>query len=173
MRGLLPRINLVLAALLLAAGCASDRDAAKKGKPIRRIRVYVESRHDLPDRTLPALVGRSNPMRFSAEKLPILNEVHTEHAALLDEPGGFRVELKFESLGARILESYTSAAAGRHLLIMTEIDGEARWIAAPVIRQRLAQGVLSFVPDASREEMERLVTGLNQEAKNRRSRLMD
>lgn len=179
MLGVASRFNVLLAAVLSAvclqfAGTALAADEGKpetkpknsqkekKPKLIKSIRVYVETKHDIEERSLPAVVGRSSPMKFMVEKLPILNEVHVEAAALVDQPGGFEVRVKFNSLGARILESYTAAAAGRHLLIMTEIDKEGRWIAAPLIRKRLGDGNLTFTPDASRDEMDRLVKGLNQ-----------
>lgn len=174
--------NLLLAGSLLAAttATAADRPAtpaggtkAKKPKPINHVRVHVENRHDLPERTLPVQVGRSDPMHFTVEKLPILNEVHVDRAALLEEGGLFRVQLRFNRIGARILESYSSAAAGRHLLILTDIDDESRWLAAPVIRQRISDGVLAFTPDASREEMERLVRGLNEAIEKRRKRWLN
>lgn len=133
----------------------------KKPKLNKSIRVYVETKHDIEERSLPAVVGRSSPMKFMVEKLPILNEVHVESAALIDQPGSFQVQVKFNSLGSRILESYTAAAAGRHLLIMTEINKEGRWIAAPLIRRRLGDGKLVFTPDATREDMDLLVRGLN------------
>ena len=51
---------------------------------------------------------------------------------------------------------------------------EGRWLAAPLIRQRISDGTLSFSPDASREEMERLVFGLNEALrKEKHSRVMD
>jgi len=144
------------------AAAKSRKKKEKKPKPIKSIRVYLETRHDIPERSLPAVVGRSSSMKFTVEKLPILNEVHVEAAALIDQPGGYEVMVKFNSIGTRILESYTAAAGGRHLVIMTEIDKEGRWIAAPLIRRRIGDGRLVFTPDASREDMDRLVKGLNQ-----------
>lgn len=134
----------------------------KKPKLIKSLRVYLETKHDIEERSLAAVVGRSSPMKFMVEKLPILNEVHVEAARLIDQPGGFEVQVKFNSLGSRILESYTAAAAGKHLLIMTEIANEGRWIGAPLIRRRLGDGKLTFTPDASREDMDLLVRGLNE-----------
>lgn len=148
---------------------------SKKEKPKlnKSLRVYVETKHDIEERSLPAVVGRSSPMKFMVEKLPILNEVHVESAALLDQPGSFQVQVKFNSLGARILESYTAAAAGRHLLIMTELNKEGRWIAAPLIRRRLGNGILIFTPDASREDMDLLVRGLNQMVEKNRKQWLN
>ncbi|MBL9137822.1 MAG: hypothetical protein JNK85_18280 [Verrucomicrobiales bacterium] len=178
MRGPLACINLVLA-LFVAASASAGPDpaptlhAARKPKAVKRFRVHVESKHDIPERSLIVELGKPNPVKFTAEKLPILNEVHVTKAALLDEIGGFKVQISFNTLGAKILESYTAAAAGRHLLIMTEIDGEARWLGAPLIRRRLGDGVLEFVPNATREDMERMVSGLNKEVRKNKSLLLD
>lgn len=172
MRGVDAGFNFLLAIFIAAAmavaGCASKDDG--KGKPLKHIRVHVESRHDIQERALVAEIGGPGALKFSVEKLPILNEVHVERAALVDQPEGFQMRLKFDSLGTRILESYSSAALGKHFAIMTEIDGETRWIAAPLVRGRLGDGVLTFTPLASREDMERLVAGLNAEVEKRRSR---
>jgi preprotein translocase subunit SecD len=151
----------------------SKKSKKEKPKLNKSLRVYVETKHDIEERSLPAVVGRSSPMKFMVEKLPILNEVHVESAALLDQPGSFQVQVKFNSLGARILESYTAAAAGRHLLIMTEINKEGRWIAAPLIRRRLGNGILVFTPDASREDMDLLVRGLNQMVEKNRKQWLN
>lgn len=142
----------------------------KKPKPLNKLRVHVEARRDLPERSLPALVGRNSPLPYNVEKVPILNESHVENAVLVDQPGGFVVRIRFDSMGTKLLESYTSAAAGRHLCIITDIDGEGRWLAAPLVRHRIADGTLSFTADASREEMERLVFGLNETIRKEKKR---
>ncbi len=160
---------------LASAALAGDAPAKKprKPKPVKAVRIYVETRHDIAERSLAATVGRSSPMSFQVEKLPILNEVHVDEAALLEESGTYQVQLKFNSLGTRVLEAYTAAAVGRHLVIMTDIDAEARWIAAPLVRRRIGDGVLRFVPDASREEMQRLVRGLNEAIAKKKKRWLN
>jgi hypothetical protein len=157
------------------AGTATNAPASTKGKkekkpkPLKHVRVHVESKHDLPERSLEASIGREDPLKIRVEKLPILSEVHLERAALLEQPGGFMLQLKFNSLGTRILESYTAAAAGRHFAIMADVDGEGRWLALPLVRQRIGTGVLAFSPDCTREIADRLVQGLNEEVdRNRR-----
>lgn len=148
----------------------AKKEKKKKKKIVNRIRIHVEAKRELPERSLPAIVGRNSPLIFNVEKIPILNESHVENALLVDEPGGFMVRIRFNSMGAKLLESYSSAAAGRHLCVITDIDGEARWLAAPLVRQRIGDGMLSFTPDASREEMERLVLGLNETIRKEKKR---
>ena len=43
--------------------------------------------------------------------------------------------------------------------------GELRWLAAPILQQRIRDGLLVFTPDATREEAERIVRGLKNVAK--------
>ncbi len=142
----------------------------KKPKPLNKIRIHVEAKRELPERSLPAIVGRTSALVFNCEKIPILNESHVENALIVDQPGGFQVRIRFNSMGSKLLESYTAAAAGRHLCIIADIDGEGRWLAAPLVRQRLGDGTLSFSPDASREEMDRLVNGLNELVRKEKKR---
>ena len=59
-----------------------------------------------------------------------------------------------------LLEQYTTGSKGKHLAISAEF-GQMRWIAAPVITQRIGDGLLVFTPDTSREEAARIVSGLN------------
>lgn len=173
MRSVPGAFNTLFAAILLAGLAACSTGSSKQPKPLKHIRIHVESRHDIPERALQAEVGRVDPLKFTVEKLPILTEIHVERAALLDQHGGFQLQLKFDTLGSRILESYTSAAAGRHLLVLTDIDGVSHWIAAPVIRGRIGDGTLAFSPIASREDMERLVRGLNKEVEKRKRQWLD
>jgi hypothetical protein len=67
-------------------------------------------------------------------------------------------------VGGWLLEQYTTANKGKHLAISAEF-GEMRWLAAPKITQRLGEGRLVFTPDATREEAERIVDGVNRVAK--------
>ena len=39
--------------------------------------------------------------------------------------------------------------------------GEMRWLAAPMITRQIQDGIFVFTPDASREEAERIVRGVN------------
>jgi hypothetical protein len=58
------------------------------------------------------------------------------------------------------LDTVTTANKSKRIAILA-IFPEKRWIAAPLINQRNASGVLTFTPDATREEAERIVRGLN------------
>jgi hypothetical protein len=45
--------------------------------------------------------------------------------------------------------------------VFCKFGRDPRWLAAPQITKHLSAGVFTFTPDATREEAERIVTGLN------------
>jgi len=90
-------------------------------------------------------------------------------ATLLETPGGgFSLRVKFDETGSWMIEQATAGNPGKHLVIFAqwgETVAEGRWLAAPAITRRIADGVITFTPDASREETLKLVEGLNHTAK--------
>jgi len=79
------------------------------------------------------------------------------------------VEVKFEEIAGWRLEQSSSANPGKHLAIFAQWPDKpgddkkaaGRWLAAPLILRRIATATLVFAPDASREEMDKWVAGLN------------
>jgi preprotein translocase subunit SecD len=162
--------NLLLAVALAAAvsGCSTSKKKDKDG-PFALISVHLESG---PDTTLQetedASVLRSSPIPFKVLKEPIVTEVDVERARTVDEIGGYAIELTLRQHGAWVLEEYTTENPSRHLVIYSEFGEkmkEHRWLAAPKINRRNSTGVLTFTPDASQEEINQIVLGLNNTAK--------
>lgn len=145
----------------------------KKKKTLKFIRVHVETRRDLPERTVTAKLNSDPTFQIPVDKLPLLTESHLKRAAIIEEPGGFLIQLHFDSMGTKLLEGQTAATNGRHFAIICDLDTESRWIAIPLIRRRLADGILSFSPDAPREDMDRLVRDLNKEIDRKRKQWLD
>lgn len=150
----------VLAALTMA-GC---RSAERKEKLATTLKFHLEKNPDGTDRTAAATIGRSSSFQISVESDPFLSEVYLVEASLLDTVGGHQISLQFDRQGTWLLEQYTTANKGRRIAVFSQF-GEARWLAAPVITQRIADGTFTFAPDASREEAERIVEGLKAIAK--------
>jgi len=150
---------------LLAGGCTTpSKDAKKDGKKVESaLRLHLEVNPHPAAQTMRVTVGRSDPVAMVVDSEPFLTEMHVDKASVLDMLGGFSVVIQFDSDGAILLEQYTGAYNGRRMAIGAEF-GESRWIAAPVIRKRLADGQLVFTPDLTREEAERFVRGLNRVA---------
>jgi len=152
--------------LALVAGCATEQE--KKDKQPAGLRVHIENKALTTGSALPITLLRSAPVELSITPEPILTEAHILSATLMDSPGGFVVHVKFDETGAWTLEQYSASNPGRHFALFGQWGDklkETRWLAAPLIDHRIANGVLIFTPDASREETEQLVKGLNNSAK--------
>jgi len=183
-----PRFNiyLFLAAVLLGlSGCQSDQTKAEKAqaKKLSALRVNIETKDDSLGEhgtTCTIQFPRQDPVNISIAREPILMESDITKAVLMPSPGGFAVEVQFDEMGAITLEQFTAANPGKHLVIFGQWgdgkkeDGDqstgtnndcARWLAAPLISHRIADGILAFTPDATRAEADRLVLGLNNVAK--------
>lgn len=165
------RFNLyLLSATLLALvpGCALFNH---KDKPVGIVRIHIESESSQQGATKTISVLRSEPVTLNIAMDPILTEADVTSARLLDSPGGgFVIELKFEETAGWRLEQYSAINPGKHLAIFGQWSdkvADGRWLAAPIITHRIAGGSLSFTPDCSHEEAEKLVNGLNEAAKKR------
>jgi hypothetical protein len=153
---------LLAGALALVAGCkSSSADYSEKDEA--SLRLYVEVTSDGSDRSAPVMIGRERPFQLNLEKKTFLTEFNVDQAAVVDTVGGFSISVQYDKQGTWLLEQYTTANKGRHIGIAGEF-GQMRWLAAPVIERGISDGLLVFAPDATREECERLVSGLNRVA---------
>jgi hypothetical protein len=157
---------LPLACCLLAAGCALWH---KEHPTVAVLRVHVESEGSTVGSNKNISVFRSQPVSVNIVTDPILTEMDVIGARVMDTAGGgFALEIKFEDIAGWRLEQYTAINPGKHLAIFAQWSDkqkDGRWLAAPSIAHRMAGGVLVFTPDATREEMDELVKGLNVAAK--------
>jgi preprotein translocase subunit SecD len=154
---------LLLLTLLTAAGCQTHKQD-KKDKEFATLRFHIENKAQVAGSGKTVTVLRAEPVLVTINIDPILTENNIVKAALLETPGGYAIEVKFDETGTWMLEQYTSANSGRHFAIFSqwsEKASDSRWIAAPIISHRIANGIYSFTPDASREEAQAIVTGLN------------
>lgn len=157
----------LLAGLLavLAGGCKSPpKEEKDEGKHVESaMRIHLEVNPHPVNQSTRISIGRSAPLFLNVDSQAFMTELLVEKASVLDALGGFAISIQFNSDGAILLEQYTTSYNGRRMAIVAEF-GELRWIAAPVIRQRIANGQLIFTPDLSREEADRFVKGLNRVA---------
>ncbi len=150
--------------LVLAAGCATD----KKKEQLATLRVHIESTANTPENNHSISVLRSKPVLVPIAPDPFLTEANVIAARVLEAPGGFAVQIKFDETGTWMLEQYSSANPGRHLAVFGQWGEKlvhTRWLAAPIISRRIPDGQLTFTPDADRDEINQLVLGLNNQAK--------
>jgi hypothetical protein len=158
-------IYLALVVLLgLACGCQTTQK-----KQTAALRVHIETSPDPAGTSQTISVLRSDPVLITVKSEPILTEANIVQAKVIDNIGGFAIEIKFDENGTWLLEQYSAANPRSHFVIWgqwSEKAVDSRWLAAPIITRRIGNGVLSFNVDmSSREEAEQFVRGLNEAAK--------
>ncbi len=149
---------LVLLVLTLATGCATSEERKRK-KQISTLRIHVESDQQ-SDHSSAISVIRSAPVLINVEREPVLTENNVVAALIVEQPGGFALEIKFDRQGSWILERTTVVNRGKRMAIFSDF-GHARWLAAPLVTSRNQSGMLRFTADCTREEAERITRGLN------------
>jgi len=164
------RFNKYLVAALtvaLLAGCKSSHK-----KQVSTFRMQVEVNPDASKLSETISVDRQQPFMLTVERAPFLSEKNVAEAKVIDEVGGFAITVRFDRQGSWLLNSYTAENRGVHYAIFcqwTPKPGEklnlGRWLAAPKIMKMINSGQITFTPDATREEADQIVIGLNNVAK--------
>jgi len=155
--------NIILtlaAALALFCGCKTHWHK----ELVAALRVHIQTNPNAMGTTQTISVVRSDPALVTIAHDPILTEANIAAARVMDTPGGFDIEIQFDENGTWLLEQYSAANPGGHFAIFGQWGDKlanGRWLAAPFITSRIANGVLAFTPDASRAEADQLVLGLN------------
>jgi hypothetical protein len=160
------RFNLFLSLMALAMLCGCQTN--KKDKEVSALRVHIEVNSDNTGTSQTVSVLRSDPVLITIRHEPVLTEASIIAARVIEARGGFAIQIQFDESSALMLEQYSAANPGRHFAIFGywgDKLANGRWLAAPLITHRIADGILSFTPDMSREEADRLVPGLNNVAK--------
>ncbi len=155
--------NTYLCLALLASlftGCRSTRSEKKQEASLR---FHLETNLDGTERSQAIAIGRSAPFAISIETRAFLTEFNIEKASVVIAPGGYALSIQFDREGAWILEQYSTAHKGKRAAIAAEF-GELRWIAAPILRDRITNGLFVFTPDTSQEEAEKIARGINRVA---------
>jgi len=146
---------------MLALGCASWHH---KKDPVAVLRVHIESEGHITGKNKAVPILRAQPLMLNIATDPILSEADVTSARVLDTDGGFAIEIRFLVAGSWRLEQYSSGNPGKHLAIFAQWSDkqeDGRWLAAPILVRRMAGGTLVFTPDATREEAQKIVDGLN------------
>ena len=162
MAGRFGRFNvyLIFCAAVFCCGCEATRK--KEGSTLR---LYHEVNPGPAGHSMTVSVYRSDPVFVHVHDTPFLNEGEIAEASVVDAPGSFQIMVQYNRRGTWLLEQFTTQYKGRRIAILSQF-GDARWLAAPVINTRISDGLLVFTPDASREEAERIVRGLNDVGKH-------
>ena len=140
---------------------AAKTGPKKSGKELSTLSLHLQVNADGTERNAPVLVFRENPVQINVERTSFLNEGHIIKASVEEDPDGLiSIRIQFDRSGTWLLENITSANSGKHIVLFSQF-GDARFLAAPIIHTRITDGSLTFTPDASRAEAERIVRGLN------------
>jgi hypothetical protein len=166
------RFNLffIMAALApLLGGCGS---LGHKNEPLSAVRIFLAVSPNTASGptggTETVSVLRADPVQVTIDKQPILTEQNVVAAKVVDTPDAPGIDLRFDPMGTVILEQYSATNPGGHFVIFGEWGKDlknSRWLMAPLITQRINDGILSFTPDMSRDEANEFVLGLNNVAK--------
>ena len=105
-------------------------------------------------------IYRAKPIYISVDPIPFLDWRNITDARLVEDQTGFAIQLQFNAHGTFVLDTLTTANRGKPIAVMAQTGTMQRWLAAPLIQQRNASGFLTFTPDATREEAERIVYGI-------------
>lgn len=152
--------------LTLLCGCKTEQQKQQeKAKKVGgALRVHIEAGSSDAGSTQTISVLRAAPVLVTIVDEPILTEASLISAKVIDTPGGFAIEVKFDEISTSLLEQYTADNPGKHLVIFGQWGDKlanGRWLAAPLITHRISNGTLAFTPDCSRAEADQLVLGLN------------
>jgi len=157
-------------AVVVICGC---RTTGLTSKAASTLRLHIEVSPDGTPRNLAVPIFRERPVLIYIEKEPIVHELMIDEAKLVEAHDGFSIQVKFNSQGAGLLTNYALSYKGRRVAIFSQFGdaaSQARWLAAPLMSQCITNGVLTFTPDATRNEAERIVLGLNNVAKTVKKR---
>jgi preprotein translocase subunit SecD len=154
-------INIILLLAGVVAGCQSSKD---KNKEFSLVKLHAESSDSGSDFTKSVPIYRASPTYVTVDNNAFLDENDLVRASLVEE-NGFDIQLQFNEHGVLLLENITRSNQGRRIAIFCDFGKSARWLAAPVFNKPVTDGIITFTPDATREEAERIVRGLNNEVK--------
>jgi hypothetical protein len=162
------RFNLYLCAafLVLFSACrsADDKKEKKESKEAAYVELHLEINRDGSSDNEEITINRSSPYTINVDKMPFVDSADLDEAVVVDDLGGFAISLKFNWRGTQLLDGATSANHNRRIAVFARFP-KSRWLASPVIRKRIGDGVLTFTPDCTREEADHIVRGLNNVAK--------
>ena len=156
------RINFILLLCLLPfAGCKSTEEK-EADKEAGFVRFHLETNADGTHHNMTVPVYRQNPVQVTVQRDAVLDEGFMTKAEIVDvdRHGGFAIKISFDKPGTLRLNTVSTANKGRRLAVHARWT-EDRWLAAPLLTRNLTDGTFVFTPDATREEADRLVRGLN------------
>ncbi len=167
--------NIYLLVAITLTGCKSPQEkldakqSRQQKKELSTIRFHIEATGDNSNRAGGVPILRESPISVNIVRQSFLDERDIISANIVEHVGGFVIQVQFDDHGTFVLDNMSAAHKGKRIAILSEF-GDKRWLAAPVITRRMTEGAIAFTPDASREEAERIVRGLNNTASKLRDK---
>jgi preprotein translocase subunit SecD len=158
-------------AVVSLCGCQTHKN--DKNKLLATFRVHLETaaeQETAGSQKVP--IYRAAPVEIEVEKDPFLTEAHVASARVVNVLGGFDIMIQLNRQGIWLLQEYSAANSGKHYAIFSQFGEKgknSRWLAAPQFSRVISSGIIQFTPDASREEADDIVLGLNNLAKKNES----
>jgi hypothetical protein len=154
------RINSYLLAALTAAIVTGCQTSSSKDKELTLIELHIEASPEDSEHTETITVNRAAPVKLTVHKESFLDTRYLTNATLIEAQSLYSIQLDFDKQGLWRLESATSLYTGKRVAVLA-LFPEKRWLAAPLPIRRISNGRLTFTPDCTREEADRIVKGLN------------
>ena len=148
-------------------GCASSGKDDQPSEKYSTLRLFGAVNPDRSGRHQTVQIYRRTPITLSVAAENFLDEGYVMEASVIETVGGFSLRIQYDRRGSGLLEIATHRLRNRHIAIHSSFP-ESRWLAAPVVDRQITDGVLIFTPDATREEADRIVEGLNELSKKLR-----
>ncbi|MBT5928400.1 MAG: hypothetical protein HOH33_17495 [Verrucomicrobia bacterium] len=157
-------INIIFTTVfLLSIGCQTGERS--KDKKYSLMNFHLEATPDGTGRTGYVPIYRASPIQIGVYNEAFLDVGYITQASVVEAIGGFSIRIQFDEIGSKRLQTITTTSRGRRIAIHSNFD-DSRWLAAPMIDRTVTDGVLIFTPDATREEADRIVVGINNVAED-------
>jgi hypothetical protein len=167
------RFNIYLwAALATVLVCGCETLKGMRKKEVATFELHQGDYVDPAGRSETVTIHRDPLVQISIDKQAFLTEQCIKKAKVIDIVGGYGLCIQYDRRGSWLLEQYTTAGLGRHVVIFSQFFdrggkqlNEGKWVGAILLRKRITDGMLIFTPDVTREEADQIALGLNNVAK--------
>jgi preprotein translocase subunit SecD len=159
-------------ALAVVTGCRSIEDRRRDRIHYTALLLHADAPEASPD-TNHVMVVNIAGAKVPVQTRPFLTEADLDEATVVDSPGGgYSLRLKFNDHGRLVVDTFTAAHRGRQVGIFVrygvrknkKVPLKEKWLAAPRVNRHIHDGVVLFTPNATREELDEIVRGLQNAA---------
>ncbi len=157
-------LTVALLLIVLCPGCETT-GKKKEDKDVSILSLHLQTDQLDGPHIKHITVFRAAPIYLNVEEDAYVDSGNIVAAAVADDNGSYDIQIKFDMHGSVLLDQMTSGNRNKRIAVFCKWDKETRWLSAKLINRRAFDGIYTFTPDASREEVERIVRGLNNVAK--------